>query len=417
MNDTELSPLPLSEDSPNELSPGTIAANIILHDQLIRENVENHNDWNKILGRSRKKQSKTLMEKIYAFFSDPSSSIGAFIWTVIVIATVIESTITFIVWTDPQYYSSDNNVVFNGLEIYAVVIFTFDYFIRLFSAPDKKEFLMDFLNLIDFLSILPFYIERILIAVYGDLNISSLAAIRIVRLFRVVRILKISKYTHSAGLLTKTMKNSREAFLMLLFSIILVMILYSSAIFYAEQTESTFNTTTKMWIYNDGVISGFQSISDAMWWCITTLTTVGYGDIVPRTLLGRFIAGLTMLTGVLVLAIPISIFGANFNDIYKEYLIHQRRAAIAVLRAKKTHIFSTSESSSSGSIKNATVIIPSQIEQIRKLKEEQLYLNETLATLHTALKDIEVRNRVINNMVDVILSDSEVAIQKENQKT
>jgi len=51
------------------------------------------------------------------------------------------------------------------------------------------------------------------------------------------------------------------------------------------------------------------------------------------------------------------------------------------------------------------------------LKEEQLYLNETLATLHTALKDIEVRNRVINNMVDVILSDSEVAIQKENQKT
>jgi voltage-gated potassium channel Kch len=424
--DTELSSLsPNIEDTSTPNSPNSPdfitephPADYLLNKFLLKESVEDHHDWLKILGKDKIEKAHTIREKIYTFFSEPRSSIGALIWTAIVVGTVIESTIAFIIWTNPQYYAMVHNVVFDSLEIYAIVIFTVDYFARLLTCPDLKAFLIDFLNFIDFLSILPFYVELIVVAVYGDLNIASLSAIRIVRLFRVIRIVKISKYTHSAGLLSKTLKNSREAFLMLFFTLILAMILYASLVFYAEQTEEYFDNTTDMWIYNDGVISQFQSISDGMWFCLSTLVTVGYGDIVPRTFLGKVVAGVTMLTGIIVvLAIPISIFSANFNEVYKEYQVHKRRAAIAVMRKQQTKIFTTSVDTTSGNGKIESFTLPTQIEQIRKLKEEQLYLNETIASLRTTLKDIEVRNRVINNLVDVILTDSEEKVsQEKNQK-
>jgi len=331
------------------------------------------------------------------------------IWTVIVLATVLESTTAFIVWTEPVYYSTDYNPVFNSLEIYAVIIFTFDYFARLFTCPEFKPFLMDALNFIDFLSILPFYIELIVNATDTHLNIASLAAIRIVRLFRVIRILKVSKYTQLSKVLATTLVSTRDATILLLVSIVPIIILYGSAMFYAEQTGTTFDTVNKVWVYPDGTLSGFQCIADGMWFTVVTLCTVGYGDIVPRTLLGRTVGGLTMLSGILVLAMPISIFGAKFNELYRKFQIEKEKASQKVFKKQKTQLLDLTKTK----INNETNILV-QIEQIKRLRAEQLNLTDSMNTLRDSVEEIrntykkmETQYRTINNMVDSILSECE----------
>ncbi len=102
------------------------------------------------------------------------------------------------------------------------------------------------------------------------------------------------------------------------------MVIFSSLLFFAEQTDETFDKSTQLWMRSDGTVSPFQSIPETFWWCITTMTTVGYGDTYPVSPLGKFgkldslltfaVAALTMLCGILTLAFPISILGSTFTN-------------------------------------------------------------------------------------------------------
>jgi len=86
--------------------------------------------------------------------------------------------------------------------------------------------------------------------------------------------------------------------------------------FYAEQTDMSFNTTYQTWFYSDNTVAPFQSIVHTFWWCIVTITTVGYGDIFPHTPLGKIVAGFTMIFGIVMLAFPLTIISSNFSEIY-----------------------------------------------------------------------------------------------------
>ena len=184
-----------------------------------------------------------------------------------------------------------------SLEIACIIWFTLEYLIRLISSPNKWNFLRSFLNMIDLLAILPYIIT---LSIKSG-NATPLSVLRVVRLVRVFRIFKLSRHSLGLRILGRTLKASVSELGMLIFFLILGVILFSSAIFYAEQEHN----------------GQFKSIPDAFWYSLVTMTTVGYGDKVPTTLLGKFVGSLCAIVGVLTIALPVPVIVSNFEFFYK----------------------------------------------------------------------------------------------------
>ena len=171
------------------------------------------------------------------------------------------------------------------------------------------------LNWVDLLSILPFYIGLIL--QNDDQATGGLVLLRFFRLLRILRVLKLSR--RNVGLLAvfEALYESSEAIALLGFLVITALMVFSTLMFYAEQLGARFDDYSNQWIRDDGSISPFQSIFHTMWWCIVTMTTVGYGDDVPVTVTGKLVGGATMIAGVFVLAFPTVILSTNFQEIHQ----------------------------------------------------------------------------------------------------
>jgi len=97
------------------------------------------------------------------------------------------------------------------------------------------------------------------------------------------------------------------------------LIFFSTLLFYAEQLQEDFDRSEREWVYNDhsdkpGKVSPFQSVPHTLWWCVVTMSTVGYGDTYPITPTGKLVAGFTMLIGVLILAFPVGVLSVKFGE-------------------------------------------------------------------------------------------------------
>ena len=153
-------------------------------------------------------------------------------------------------------------------------------------------------NIIDFVATLSFYVDFMMTQMQKENEILEFfSIIRIMRLFKLTR--------HSPGLkiLVHTFKASAHELSLLVFFLILGIVVFASLVFYAERTQH--NPT------ND-----FDSIPVGLWWAIVTMTTVGYGDMVPKTYLGMFVGSLCALTGVLTIALPVPVIVSNFALFY-----------------------------------------------------------------------------------------------------
>ncbi|XP_031555551.1 shaker-related potassium channel tsha2-like [Actinia tenebrosa] len=188
--------------------------------------------------------------------------------------------------------------VFIYVETICYVWFLLEYLIRLLSSPDKIDFFCSLLNVIDLLAIFPYFI--ILIA--GSERVVSLSVLRITRLFRVFRILKLTQYSSGLRILGNTMRASMKELEMVMLFALITVVLSSSAIYYADIDSSETN---------------FNSIPGAAWWSITTITTVGYGDLIPVTGLGKFVGCICAVLGVLIFSLPVMAFATNFNAYLK----------------------------------------------------------------------------------------------------
>lgn len=189
---------------------------------------------------------------------------------------------------------SDFNVKYFDFLIYSewtiTLLFTLEYILRIISAPDKKKYIFSFFGIIDFIAIVPAFIGLM----YPE--VQPLLVMRAIRLLRVYRILKLTRYIHAGNLLIVSLKSSfRKIFIFMVFVLILVILLGSI-----------------MYVVEDGK-NGFYSIPLSIYWAVITLTTVGYGDIVPVTSLGKFIATFIMLLGYSIIAIPTGIVSAELS--------------------------------------------------------------------------------------------------------
>eukprot|EP00002_Diphylleia_rotans_P002375 TRINITY_DN1150_c0_g1_i6.p1 TRINITY_DN1150_c0_g1~~TRINITY_DN1150_c0_g1_i6.p1 ORF type:complete len:785 (+),score=107.59 TRINITY_DN1150_c0_g1_i6:1078-3432(+) len=274
--------------------------------------------------------------KLYFTFTDPEFSPTAYILSIFYLALVLLSVITFCYESTTQEGSVEaNNIAV--IETVVIALFTLEYVISVFFAPSILRNFKSLSSIIDLVSILPFYIELV---ISGDTP--GLAVLRVIRLARIFRMFRVSKVAENFRMIALTLLKSFDALLLLVLVISLEVIIFSSAMFYAER--GTYEEG-KGW-YLEGERSNYQSVPESFWWAIVTICTVGYGDVVPVTIAGRIIAGLTVISGILSLAFPITIISNTFMDEWvKNNISPQAAPASTPLRsADSTQLTSTNRS-------------------------------------------------------------------------
>uniref|UniRef100_A0A0A9Y0S3 Potassium voltage-gated channel protein Shaw n=2 Tax=Lygus hesperus TaxID=30085 RepID=A0A0A9Y0S3_LYGHE len=205
------------------------------------------------------------------------------------------------IWTEIKI-RSDPHVSFFFVELVCNVWFTFELVVRLIVSPNKVQFMKSPVNLIDVMATLSFYTDVLL----QDPVARALDKADILEFFSIVRILRLFKLTrHSPGLkiLIHTFKASAKELTLLVFFLVLGIVVFASLVYYAERLQANPD--------ND-----FKSIPEGLWWAIVTMTTVGYGDMVPKTYVGMFVGALCALAGVLTIALPVPVIVSNFSMFY-----------------------------------------------------------------------------------------------------
>lgn len=191
------------------------------------------------------------------------------------------------------------------LETACIAWFFFELCVRFWVCPSKRDFFHNLMNIIDIISIIPYFVTVVTEILTTPAESSgqnmSLAILRIIRLVRVFRIFKLSRHSKGLQILGQTLKESMRELGLLIFFLFIGVILFSSAIYFAEVDEP--NTQ-------------FVSIPDGFWWAVVTMTTVGYGDMCPITLGGKMVGTLCAIAGVLTIALPVPVIVSNFNYFY-----------------------------------------------------------------------------------------------------
>ncbi|XP_034536760.1 potassium voltage-gated channel subfamily A member 1 [Notolabrus celidotus] len=206
--------------------------------------------------------------------------------------------------TQPDHGFTPFNDPFFIVETVCIIWFSFEIIVRFFASPSKPAFFKNIMNSIDIVSILPYFIT-----LGTDLaqhqgkgeQAMSFAILRIIRLVRVFRIFKLSRHSKGLQILGHTLRASMRELALLIFFLVIGVILFSSAVYFAEADEPT---------------SQFTSIPDAFWWAVVTMTTVGYGDMKPITVGGKIVGSLCAIAGVLTIALPVPVIVSNFNYFY-----------------------------------------------------------------------------------------------------
>ncbi|XP_073488269.1 potassium voltage-gated channel subfamily V member 1 [Aquarana catesbeiana] len=255
-------------------------------------------------------------QKLWDVLEKPGSSVAAKTFGTVSMTFVVVS-IANMVLISSEVGSIDSPLL-NVLEYICVSWFTVELSLRFLCVKDKCQFMMSVLNLIDIVAILPFYITLLVETWFGESteleNVGRI--VQVLRLMRSLRMLKLGR--HSTGLKSLGLTIAQcyeEVGLLLLFLSVGISIF--SALEYA--VEFNVPDTT------------FTSVPSAWWWATTSMTTVGYGDIRPDTTFGKIVAFLCILSGILVLALPIAIINDRFAACYftlkmKEAALRQREA-------------------------------------------------------------------------------------------
>ncbi|CAI5448501.1 unnamed protein product [Caenorhabditis angaria] len=264
----------------------------------------------------------SLQQKMWAAFENPHTSSIALVFYYVTGFFIAVSVICNIIETIP----CGNNLTcgesyedqFFVVDTACVIIFTLEYFLRLFAAPDRCKFMRSIMSVIDVIAIMPYYIS---LALPEKNDVSGLFVT--LRVFRVFRIFKFSRHSQGLRILGYTLKSCASELGFLVFSLAMAIIIFATIMYYAEKkTEKT----------------KFTSIPSAFWYTIVTLTTLGYGDMVPNTIMGKIVGGICSLSGVLVIALPVPVIVSNFSRIYHQNQRADKRRAQKKARLARIRI-------------------------------------------------------------------------------
>jgi voltage-gated potassium channel len=224
----------------------------------------------------------TTREKLYHIVFGTDTKAGrrfdvVLLWVILgsVAAVMLESVPTF---------SKEYKDAFFIIEWIFTIFFTIEFFLRLWISPQPIRYVFSFWGIIDLLSILPTYLSLILAGYH------YLLIVRVFRLLRVFRVLKLVRFNTEAQSLLSALKQSRYKISIFLLAVLAIVTLMGTVMYVVEGGEK-----------------GFTSIPQSIYWAIVTVTTVGYGDMVPSTVLGKFLSSVAMIIGYAIIAVPTGI--------------------------------------------------------------------------------------------------------------
>jgi voltage-gated potassium channel len=218
----------------------------------------------------------------------------------LILLLILLSIVSIILESIPEFNSEYGRLLekFNG---FTIAVFTIEYLLRLYVSDlthptgnklkSALKFMFSFYGMIDLLAILPFYLPRILTL--------DLRFIRSIRLTRFLRIFKLNRYNKSLHLIGEVIAEKRSELTVTGFLAVLVLLIASFLMYFIE---------------GEAQPEAFSSIPDSLWWAVITLTSVGYGDVVPVTTLGKFVGGVISILGVGIIALPTGFISAGFKE-------------------------------------------------------------------------------------------------------
>ena len=214
---------------------------------------------------------------------DPPGRLFDLVLIVIILSSIVVAVLDTVVDLNVRFETA-----FYVLEWIFTIAFTLEYLMRLAVVARPRRYALSFFGIIDLLSVLPAYLS---LFITGS---QYLLVIRAVRILRIFRILKMTRYVGEADLLWASLRRARHK-IFIFISTILTLVLIFGALMYVIE----------------GPQNGYTSIPRSMYWAIVTLTTVGFGDITPKTTLGQMLTSLIMLVGYSIIAVPTGIFAAE----------------------------------------------------------------------------------------------------------
>lgn len=254
---------------------------------------------------------------LFALLELPTSSASAFIVHCLMTTLIVLSAVVTVLETVPAVHSIPTSVWF-GVETSLVALFTIEYILRCYAWSDTWKSLfkwvISFFGIIDLLSVLPYYIEILL-----QQDTSVLFRFSILRMFRLLRVFRPFRYNNTILLTIEVMylsvRRSQHALLAISFFVIMVLTVFSTLLYFAER--GTWDSNLETFINSDGDPSQFASIPAAAWFVIVTITTVGYGEITPRSFLGRLVTLPLLVFGLLLIALPSFVLGREFSLVWE----------------------------------------------------------------------------------------------------
>lgn len=365
---------------------------------------------------------------IYALFNDATSSNAALWISNAINAIILASTFAFVAETTPMFRAPSYSAMWFTMECICVAAFTVDFIVRALTCPSFKAFRSDLMNWVDFIAIVPFYIE--LAFKLLDIPAGGLAKLRIIRVLRLARVLKVIAKAGAAepsvgddeeedvgAVIGDIVANSGGALVIPLYFMLLALIVYASLEYYIERVESipavllctpgeckracptdningddcftkveqcpedsnctltTFYKTPGEFETNgfaDFSSDMYPSIPEAFWWCIVTMTTVGYGDKFPLSSTGQLIAAMTAATGIFFISMPLAIVGSSFAASCDKLMTIQKQKDAVTASAADGYGALSYLSKSHAVMVTSNIEIEKNIQEVENLASEDI---------------------------------------------
>ena len=229
-----------------------------------------------------------LRGRLYTIIFEAETRAGRLFDLTLIIAILLS--VLVVMLDSVQAVSTKHGDVLGALEWFFTLAFTAEYLARLYCVRRPLRYATSFFGIIDFLSVVPTYLAMLLPGAHVLLDV------RILRLLRIFRVLKLTSYVEEYGMLNRALVASRRKILIFLSVVMMIVLLLGTVMYVIE-----------------GPGNGYTSIPTSVYWAITAITTVGFGDIVPKTDLGRAISSFMMLLGWGILAVPTGIISSELS--------------------------------------------------------------------------------------------------------
>ena len=232
-----------------------------------------------------------MKEKFYKIIVDTETKIGRF-FDMFIQFLIVVSLISFSFETLPDLDEKYKTLLYS-LELFCVIVFSLEYILRTWLTKPSKRYIFSFFGILDLLAILPFYITTGV----------DLRSIRVLRLFRLFRVFKLFKYNSAIDRLKDAFKSIKSELIIFGAGTIFLIYLSSLGIYYFE---------------NPAQPQVFKSVFHSLWWAVTTLTTVGYGDMYPITVGGKIFTTLIVFIGMGMVAVPTGLLASALTKTFKK---------------------------------------------------------------------------------------------------